>query len=358
LAASGGPEETVESEKTIKPQEAVEPSSQKINVKPGSIDDVNAVGHRRIGGPGLGNWYSAGSESRMGRLYALAVEKSAPLIADPTVTGYVDRIGQKIVTNSDCQQPFTIMVIDSDQINAFALPGGFLFVNSGLILKAGNEAELAGVMAHEIAHVCAHHAMREMTRMGYTQLGAIPLIMVGGWVGGGLSAASGIALPAAFMQYSREFEEQADYLGVQYLYRAGYDPRAYISFFEKVQALEKDHPGAVAKVFAGHPQTPSRILRTRQEIARILPPRAEYTTSTPEFTAVQARIRAQIEERIDERIKARPKSPEDQRRPAGPSGGSPAGPSGSPVGLISSRVGSNGLGDDKQPSLPRQDGQQ
>jgi predicted Zn-dependent protease len=320
---------------------AIGPGSQKISVKPGSIDDVNAVGHRRIGGPGLGNWYSAGTESRMGRLYALEVEKSAPLIADPVVTGYVDRIGQRIVMNSDCQQPFTIKVIDSQEINAFALPGGFLFVNSGLILKAGNEAELAGVMAHEIAHVCAHHAVREMTRLGYTQLGAIPLIMVGGWAGCGLSAASGIAVPAAFMQYSREFEEQADYLGVQYLYRAGYDPWAYISFFERVQVLEKDHPGAVAKVFAGHPQTPGRILRTQQEIARILPPRAEYTTSTPEFTAVQARIKERIKERLE--------SLENQRRPAGSSG--------SPAGLIGSGAGSSGFGDGKQPSLPRQDGQ-
>jgi predicted Zn-dependent protease len=365
-----------------------------IDVKPGSIDDVNAVGHRRIGGPGWGNWYSAGTESRMGRLYAQEIEKSAPLIADPAVSGYVDGIGQKIVRNSDCQQPFTIKVIDSDQINAFALPGGFLFVNSGLILKAGDEAELAGVMAHEIAHVCAHHAMREMTRLGYTQLGAIPLIMVGGWAGCGLSAASGIALPAAFMQYSRAFEEQADYLGVQYLYRAGYDPRAYISFFERVQALEKQNPGAVAKVFAGHPQTPGRILRTRQEIVRILPPRAKYTTATPEFTAIQARIRARIEAQVRARseaqgkarseaqvkvqseaqseaqIKARQVNLENQRRPESLTGssagssnsskgltGSGERSSGSPAGLTGSAAGSSGSEAGKQPSPPRPEGQ-
>ena len=317
-----------------------------IAVKPGSIDDVSAVGHRRIGGRGLGNWYSAGTESRMGRLYAQEIEKSAPLIADPTVNEYVNRIGQKIVTNSDCQQlfptsqqPFTIKVIDSAQINAFALPGGFLFVNSGLILHAGSEAELAAVMAHEIAHLCAHHAAREMTRMGYAQLGAIPLIMVGGWAGGGLSVASGIALPAAFLQFSREFEEQADYLGVQYLYRAGFDPRAYISCFERVQALEKQNPGAVAKLFAGHPQTPERILRTRQEIARILPPRAESTTSTPEFTAIQARIRALNQAQI----KARRQSLEDQRRQTGQTS-----PRTAP---------SDGSGDGKQPPPPRPDAQ-
>ena len=333
-AVGDTPVAPVQPGKAVEPGNASEPGSQKMNVKPGSIDDVNAVGHRRIGGPGLGNWYSAGAETRMGRLYALEIEKSAPLITDPAVTGYVNRIGQKIVMNSDCQQPFTIKVIDSDQINAFALPGGFLFVNSGLILEAGNEAELAGVMAHEIAHVCAHHAAREMTRLGYTQLGAIPLIMVGGWAGCGLSAASGIAVPAVFMQYSREFEEQADYLGVQYLYRAGYDPWAYISFFERVQALEKQNPGAVAKLFAGHPQTPERILRTRQEIARILPPRAEYTTATPEFIAVKARL----------------ESLENQRRPDSLTG--------SPAGLTGSGVGpSSDSGDGKQPSLPRPDGQ-
>jgi predicted Zn-dependent protease len=324
-----------------------------IAVKPGSIDDVSAVGHRRIGGRGLGNWYSAGTESRMGRLYAQEIEKSAPLIADPTVTAYVSRIGQKIVANSDCQQlfstgqqPFAVQVIDSGEINAFALPGGFLFVNSGLILQAGSEAEVAAVMAHEIAHLCAHHAAREMTRMGYAQLGAIPLIMVGGWAGGGLSAASGIALPAAFLQYSREFEEQADYLGVQYLYRAGYDPQAYISFFERVQALEKKNPGAVAKLFAGHPQSPERILRTRQEIARILPPRPESTTSTPEFTAVQARIqgriKARVEALIEAQVKARQQSLEEQRHPESLTG-SPDAPS--------------GFGAGPQPAPPRPDGQ-
>jgi len=349
---ASGPEKASVPEKVDEPGKAagaekeVEPGSQMIAVKPGSIDDVSAVGHRRIGGRGLGNWYSAGTESRMGRLYAQEIEKSAPLIADPTVNEYVNRIGQKIVTNSDCQQlfptsqqPFTIKVIDSAQINAFALPGGFLFVNSGLILHAGSEAELAAVMAHEIAHLCAHHAAREMTRMGYAQLGAIPLIMVGGWAGGGLSVASGIALPAAFLQFSREFEEQADYLGVQYLYRAGYDPRAYISFFERVQALEKQNPGAVAKLFAGHPQTPERILRTRQEIARILPPRAESTTSTPEFTAIQARIRALNQAQI----KARRQSLEDQRRQTGQTS-----PRTAP---------SDGSGDGKQPPPPRPDAQ-
>ena len=209
-------------------------------------------------------------------------------------TEYVNRIGQNIVKNSDCKVPFTIKVIDSDEINAFALPGGFFYVNSGLILNADEEAELAGVMAHETAHVCAHHAVREMTRMNYAQLGTIPLIFIGGWTGYGIYEAASIGIPITFMKFSREFESQADYLGVQYMYRAGYDPQAFITFFEKIQALEKRKPGAVAKVFADHPQTPDRILHTQEEIARILPARDEYMVTSSEFDDVKARL-ARIE---------------------------------------------------------------
>jgi predicted Zn-dependent protease len=278
----------------VNPEKVVEPGSQKVTVKPGSIDDVSAVGNRDIGGRGLGNWYSTDSEIKMGKQYAMDIERSTKFITDPVVTEYVNRIGQNIVKNSDCKVPFTIKVIDSDEINAFALPGGFFFVNSGLILNADEEAELAGVMAHETAHVCAHHAAREMTRLNYTQIGMIPLIFIGGWTGYGIYEAANFAVPVTFMKFSREFEGQADYLGVQYMYRAGYDPQAFITFFEKVQALEKRKPGAVAKVFADHPQTPDRILHSQEEIARILPPRDEYTVTTSEFDDVKARL-ARIE---------------------------------------------------------------
>jgi predicted Zn-dependent protease len=206
------------------------------------------------------------------------------------VTEYVNRIGQNIVKNSDCKVPFTIKVIDSDEINAFALPGGFFFVNSGLLLNADEEAELAGVMAHETAHVCAHHAAREMTRLNYAQIGMVPLIFIGGWTGYGIYEAANIGIPVTFMKFSREFEAQADYLGVQYMYRAGYDPQAFITFFEKIQALEKRKPGAVAKVFADHPQTPERILHSQEEIARILPARDQYMVTTSEFDDVKARL--------------------------------------------------------------------
>jgi beta-barrel assembly-enhancing protease len=278
----------------VDPDKVIQPGSEMIKIKPGSIDDVSAVGNRDIGGRGMGNWYSTDTEIKMGKMYAAEIEKSTRFITDPVVTEYVNRIGQNIVKNSDCKVPFTIKVIDSDEINAMALPGGFFYVNSGLILNADEEAELAGVMAHETAHVCAHHAVREQTRMNYAQLGTIPLIFLGGWTGYGLYEAASIGVPITFLKFSREFEAQADFLGVQYMYRAGYDPQAFISFFEKIQALQKRKPGLVDKAFSDHPQTPDRILHTQEEIARILPPRDEYTVTTSEFDDVKARL-ARIE---------------------------------------------------------------
>jgi predicted Zn-dependent protease len=212
------------------------------------------------------------------------------------VVEYVNRIGQNIVKNSDCKVPFTIKVIDSDEINAMALPGGFFYVNSGLILAADEEAELAGVMAHETAHVCAHHAAREMTRMNYFQIGEIPLIIFtqGSWTGYGIYEASQLAIPISFLEFSRDFEAEADWLGLQYMYKAGYDPQAFIQFFEKIDALEKHKPGTLAKVFADHPQTPDRIAHSEQEIATIMPARPDYVVTTSEFDDVKARL-ARIE---------------------------------------------------------------
>jgi predicted Zn-dependent protease len=264
-------------------------------VKAGSIDDVSAVGNRDIGARGLGNWYSTESEIKMGKSYSMELEKSTKMINDPVVTEYVNRIGQNIVKNSDCKVPFTIKVIDSDEVNAMALPGGFFYVNSGLILAADEEAEMAGVMAHETAHVCAHHAAREQTRATYAQIGAMAAaIAIPGWAGYGIYEASGLAIPMGMLSFSREFEAQADYLGVQYMYRAGYDPQAFVTFFEKIQNLEKRKPGAVARAFSSHPQTPDRIEHSQQEIARILPPRDEYVVTTSEFDDVKARL-ARIE---------------------------------------------------------------
>jgi len=263
-------------------------------VKQGSVDDVNAVGTRDIGGRGMGNWYSTETEIRMGKSYAMQLEKSVKFVTDPTVTEYVNRIAQNLVKNSDAKVPFTIKVIDSDEVNAMALPGGFMYVNSGLILTADDEAEMAGVIAHEISHVAAHHAVREQTRMNYAQLGTIPLIFIGGWTGYGIYEAAQIGIPLTFLQFSRGFEAQADFLGVQYMYRAGYDPQAFVTIFEKLENLEKTKPNLISKAFSSHPQTPDRIEATQKEIVTLLPPRAEYVVTTSEFDDVKARL-ARIE---------------------------------------------------------------
>jgi hypothetical protein len=262
------------------------------HIKAGSEDDVNAIGTRNIGGRGMGNWYSTDWEIRMGKQYSMEIEKSAHMVNDPVVVEYINRVGQNIVKNSDCKVPFTIKVIDSDEINAMALPGGFFYVNSGLILAADEESELAGVMAHETAHVCAHHAARQMTKMNYAQIGSIPLIIFtqGSWTGYGIYEATQLAIPMGFLQFSRMDEAEADWLGVQYMYKSGYDPQAFVQFFEKLDALEKHKPGTLAKVFADHPQTPDRILHSEEEIATILPARADYVVTTSEFDDVKARL--------------------------------------------------------------------
>jgi predicted Zn-dependent protease len=270
----------------------VVPQKDHVNVKEGSRDDVEAIGNRDLGKRGLGNWYSLESEIRMGKQYSQQVDATSKLITDPVVNEYVNRIGQNLVRNSDAKVPFTIKVIDTDEVNAMALPGGFFYVNSGLILAADEEAELAGVMAHEIAHVAARHAMREMTRGNILQISSIPLIFIGGGIGYGIQSAASLALPLTFLSFSRSFEAEADYLGVQYMYKSGYDPQAFLTMFEKLEAKEKKKPGTLSKAFATHPQTPDRIEKSQEEIAKILPARQQYTVTTSEFDDVKARLAA------------------------------------------------------------------
>jgi len=288
------------------------------NVKKGSEADVDAVGNRSVG-HGL-NFYSLEHEIALGKQLAQEVDRSAKFITDPVVTEYVNRVGQNLVRNSDAQVPFTIKVIDSDQINAFALPGGFFYVNSGLIMHADEESELAGVMAHEIAHVCARHGTKNATKGQIMQLATIPLVMLGpgGWAGYAIYQGAQLIVPISFLKFSRDAEREADYLGLQYMYKAGYDPNSFVSFFEKVTALEnlglqymykagydpnsfvsffekvtaleKKQPGSVPKIFATHPPTPDRIEAAQKEIATILPAREEYIVSTSEFDVVKRRL--------------------------------------------------------------------
>ncbi len=262
------------------------------HIKKGSEEDVDAAGTRNIGGRGMGNWYSTNWEISNGKQYSMEIEKSSHLVIDPVVVEYINRVGQNIVRNSDAKVPFTIKVLDTDEINAMALPGGFFYVNSGLILACDSEDELAGVMAHEISHVAAHHAAREMTRMNYMQIGSVPLMIFtqGTWTGYGIYEAAQLAVPLTFLSFSRQFESEADFLGVQYMYKAGYDPQGMVSIFEKLDALEKHKPGAISRAFSDHPGTPDRIDNVENEIATILPARPEYMVTTSEFDQVKARL--------------------------------------------------------------------
>lgn len=269
------------------PGESLDP-----HIKAGSESDVNAIGTRNIGGRGIGNWYSTDWEIRIGKQYSMEIEKSAHLVTDPVIVEYVNRVGQNLVKNSDAKVPFTIKVIDSDEINAMALPGGFFYVNSGLIMNCDEEAELAGVMAHEISHVIAHHAARQQTKLNYAQIGSIPLIIMtqGSWTGYGIYEAAQLAIPMTFLKFSRTDETEADYLGVQYMYKAGYDPQSFVTLFEKLDALEKHKPGSLARAFSDHPATGSRIDNAEDEIATILPAKPEYIVTTSEFDDVKSRL--------------------------------------------------------------------
>jgi predicted Zn-dependent protease len=253
--------------------------------------DVEQIGNRDVGS-GM-NLYSLEKEIAMGKYYAQEVERTAKLVDDPIVAEYVNRVGQNLVRNSDAKVPFTIKVIDDDTLNAFALPGGFFYVNSGLILAADEEAEMAGVMAHEIAHVTARHVTKNMTKAEIAQWAMLPLMIFGpaGWAGYGIYQASNFFIPMTFLKFSRDAEREADFLGLQYMFAAGYDPNAYVSFFEKIRAQEKRQPGSVPKIFASHPPTPERIQKTQSEIAQILPARNEYVVSTSEFDVVKQRLR-------------------------------------------------------------------
>ena len=269
-----------------------QPVEQQDTVHPrNSKEDVEAIGNRKVGKGA--NFYSLEKEIALGKQLAQEVERSSKLIDDPVVTEYVNRVGQNLVRNSDARVPFTIKVIDSDEVNAFALPGGFFYVNSGLILRAQQESELAGVMAHEISHVTARHGTKNATKGQILQLATIPLVLLGpaGLAGYGLYEGLNIALPLTFLKFSRDAEREADFLGLQYMYKAGYDPNSYITFFERIQADEKRRPGTIPKVFSTHPPTPERIENAQKEIARILPAKQEYIVTTSEFDSVKARLR-------------------------------------------------------------------
>jgi len=276
-----------------------------------SKKDPEQIGNRDVG-RGI-NIYSLEKEIAVGKGLAQEVERQAKIVDDPVISEYVNRIGQNLVRNSDAKVPFTIKVIDSEEVNAFALPGGFFFVNAGLIARAESEAELAGVMAHEIAHVAARHGTRQASRATLANYLSIPLIFMGGWTGYGVRQAASVLIPVSFLKFSRAFEEEADDLGLQYMYKSGYDPTAFVDFFEKIQTLEKKKPGTMSKVFSTHPMTDDRIRRSQKNIQEYLKAKPEYVVSTSEFDTVKGRLTAMANRRKPE--EKDPSRPTLRRKP-------------------------------------------
>lgn len=274
--------------------------------------DPDAIGDRNVSGKV--NFYSLEKEIALGKQLAQQVERQSKVVNDPIVSEYINRIGQNLVRNSDAKVPFTIKVIEDPTVNAFALPGGFFFVQTGLILKADTEAELAGVMAHEIAHVAARHGTRQATRGEIAQLATIPLIFMGGAAAYGIYEASGLLVPMSFLKFQRGFEAEADYLGIQYMYKTGYDPTALVDFFEKIETLEKRKPGTMSKLFSTHPPTPDRIKKCQEEISD-LKPRPEYVVTTSEFNDVKLRLAMLENQRRPDKTSDDPNKPTLRRNP-------------------------------------------
>ncbi|PYT28053.1 MAG: peptidase M48 [Acidobacteria bacterium] len=250
--------------------------------------DPDEIGNRDVG-KGI-NFYSIEKEMALGQQLTIEVEKQAKMVDDAIVGEYVNRLGQNLARNSDAKMPITFKIIDSDSVNAFTLPGGHIFVNSGLIRVAETEAELAGAVAHEIAHVAARHSTRQMTRAEITNLATVPLVFWGGWWGYAARQGVGLGIPLTFLSFSRTFEGEADLLGLEYMYKAGYDPNASIDIFERIESLEKRKPGTVAKVFATHPMTADRIRMAQKNINEILPNKPEYVVNTSEFNEMRGRV--------------------------------------------------------------------
>jgi len=250
--------------------------------------DLKDIGHRGVGN-GV-NFYSLEKEIALGKQLSEQVLSTSRIVTDPVVNEYVNRLTQNLVRHSDAHVPFTVHVLEAPDINAFALPGGYFFVNTGLILAADNESQLAGVMAHEIAHVAARHGTRNASKAEIVNYATLPLIFMGGAAGYGARSLASLAIPLGFLKFSRNDEREADFLGLEYMYETGYDPESFITMFEKIRSEEKKQPGTIAKAFETHPPTPDRIRATEKEIANVLPPKPEYVLNTSEFDQIKARL--------------------------------------------------------------------
>lgn len=250
--------------------------------------DPNEIGGRNVAA-GL-NLYSLDREIALGKQLSIEIHKQARIVDDPIVSEYLNRLGQNLARHSDIAFPVSFTVIESDEINAFTLPGGFVFVNTGLIKLSDNEAELASVLSHELGHAAARHATRQATRDQMIAAGSLPLAVMGGWAGLAARQAATAAAPLALFHFSRAFETEADLLGIQYLWKAGYDPDASVDMFERVESTEKRLPGSVSKLFRTHPLTADRIEKTQKNIDELLPSRQDYVVNTSEYEDVRARL--------------------------------------------------------------------
>jgi beta-barrel assembly-enhancing protease len=258
--------------------------------------DVDEIGQRKVAHRSI---VSQEKEIATGKQFATEIDRSAKLINDPVITEYVNRVAQNLARNSDLTIPLTVKVIDDPTINAFTLPGGFVYVNSGLLLAADEEDQFAGAMAHEIAHAAARHWASQVTRATLLQYATLPLIFtpLSYPVYLGISQALNFGVPLTFLKFSRSAEAEADFLGLQYMYKAGYDPGSYVAFFGKVLEEERHSPGSVPNVFLDHPPTPERIVKSQKEIMEILPNRDQYLVSTSEFDDIKARLQTAISSR-------------------------------------------------------------
>lgn len=247
--------------------------------------DPTEIGDRDVS-KGL-NFYSVEQELALGKQLSIEVRRQAKMVDDPIISEYINRLGQNLARNSDVTFPVTFELIESDEINAFTLPGGYIFINTGLLKLSGNEAELASAIAHEIGHAAARHATRQASRDRLLTMGTLPLAVLGGPAA---RVAMNAAMPMAFMKFSRTFETEADLLGIEYLWKAGYDPDATIDLFEALESTEKQQPGSVAKLFRTHPLTPDRIEKTQKNIDKLLPSRRQYVINTSEYEDIRARV--------------------------------------------------------------------
>lgn len=306
-----------QSKKEVNPQPSVTQQAAKRPLA--TNEDPSLIGKRKINSGIISKMsMSVDKEVALGRMLAAEIDRQAKFIDDPVITEYVNRVAQNLVLHSDAKLPFTVKIIDSDEVNAFALPGGFFYVNKGLILAADNEAELAGVMAHEISHVIARHAVENQTKANLMQYGALAgIIFLGGIPGMILQNTAGLGMMLSFMKFSRGAEEEADRLGVQYLYAAGYDPTALATMFEKLEGMNKKKPGTISKLFADHPAPADRRAASLALVARF-PERDEYVVNTSEFMRVKARLLRLSNARATTNGSAIPASNNDDQTPGRP----------------------------------------